>query len=374
MILNGQCLRLADNSVKYLDISIDDIKNSVKQPLMSDELETLINKSSNILFIISPDINNKVYEYFISLAKDKKINIISSSIPEEYKQYEIVFDKYNYDDYEFFGAAAGRAAMLLHKKVREYDLVVVISSVILNAFGGYLGSTTTLFTNTVAAKTISQVIKYALQDISHTGSYSKITSGTTIRNPIYESIREGLVTAGKAVNAFAVNIVSDYVYEDNINHSVFSGDIFISQIEAQNVITSYYNKLIPPALYDGIKINVKYCDNVVYFISLIEAACKRLMKGGRLLVCADNMKSFGNEKFQECFYNNTLEEMASNVNEENYMESFYSFILKYYTLNYHIAVTSNDELNKSYIQAGLNPLKEGEYDSFLANCSNRAEF
>lgn len=264
--------------------------------------------------------------------------------------------------------------MLLHKKVREYDLVVVISSVILNAFGGYLGSTTTLFTNTVAAKTIAQVIKYALQDISHTGSYSKITSGTTIRNPIYESIREGLVTAGKAVNAFAVNIVSDYVYEDNINHSVFSGDIFISQIEVQNVITSYYNKLIPPALYDCIKINVKYCDNVVYFISLIEAACKRLMKGGRLLVCADNMKSFGNEKFQECFYNNTLEEMASNVNEENYMESFYSFILKYYTLNYHIAVTSNDELNKSYIQAGLNPLKEGEYGSFLANCSNRAEF
>lgn len=374
MILNGQCLRLGDNSVKCLDVSIDDIKNSIKQPFMAEELENLIDKSSNILFIISPDINAEVYEYFISLTKNKKINIISSNIPEQYKQYEIIFDNSNYNDYEFFGAAAGRAAMLLHKKVREYDLVVVISSVILNTFGGYLGSVTTLFTNTVSAKTMAQVIKYALQDIAYTGSYSKLISGTTIRNPIYESIREGLVTAGKAINAYAVNIVSDYMHENDIHHSVFSGDIFISQIEAQNIITSYYNKLIPSKLYDGIKLNAKCYNNVVHLISLIETACKSLMKGGRLLVCIDDMKSFGNKKFQECFFYNTLEETASNVNEENYMEAFYSFILKYYTLNYHIGITYNEELNENLIQAGLNPVKKEDYADFLANCNNRAEF
>ena len=374
MILNGQCLRLADNSVKYVNVSIDDIKNSINKPFMSEELGTLIEKSSNILYILSPDINEEVYEYFISLSKDKNFNIISSNIPEKYKSYEIVFDKYNYDDYEFFGAAAGRAAMLLHKKVREYDLVVVISSVILNAFGGYLGSIATLFTNTVAAKTMAQVIKYALQDIEHLGSYSKLASGTTIRNPIYESIREGIVTAGKAIHSFAVNIVSDYQYENEIKHNVFSGDVFISQIEAQNVITEYYNKLMPASLYDGIKLNAKCYNNVIYLISLIETACKRLMKGGRLLVHINDMKSFGNKTFQECFYKNTLEEIASSVDENNYMEAFYSFILKYYTLNYHIGITYNEELNANLIQAGLNPVKKEEYDEFLANCNNKAEY
>ena len=80
MILNGQCLRLADNSVKCVNVSIDEIKNSVNKPFMSEALGTLIEKSSNILYILSPDINEEVYEYFISLSKDKNFNIISSNI------------------------------------------------------------------------------------------------------------------------------------------------------------------------------------------------------------------------------------------------------------------------------------------------------
>lgn len=373
MILNGQCLRLADNNIKCVDVDINDIANSIKQPFMAEPLENLIDDAKNILFILSPDINEKVYDYFINLAENKEIHILSSNIPEKYKKYEIVFNNSEYEDYEFFGAAAGRAAMLLHKNVKEYDLVVVISSVILNAFGGYLGSITTLFTNTVAAKTMAQVIKYALQDIAHVGSYSKLTSGTTILNPVYESIREGLVTAGKALNTFAVNIVSDYKYESQIKHNVFSGDMFISQIEAQNNISSYCNKLIPATPYDGIKLNANCYNNVIYLISLIETACKKLMKGGRLLVHINDMQSFGNKKFQECFFNNTLEDIASSVDETNFLEAFYSFILKYYTLNYHIGITYNENLNDKLIQAGLNPVKEDEYEAFLSNCSNKVE-
>ncbi len=373
MILNGQCLRLVDNSLKCINVNIDDIEKSINEPFMAEPLKSQINDANNILFITSPDISESVYEYFLKLCSGKKVHMAGFFIPEKYKEYEVIFNKSNADEYDFFGAAAGRAAMLVHKSIKDYDLIIVISSVILNTFGGFLGSVSTLFTNITADKTIMQVLKYALQDIVSTGSFSKLFSGVTIRNPIYESMREGLVTAGKAVHGFAVNIVSDYKYEDEIKHPVFSGDVFISQIEAQNIISSFYNKLKPATLYDGIKLNIKCYNNVIYMISLIESACKMLLKGGRLLINIDDMKSFGNKTFQECFYNNTLEEIVSSINEDNYMEVFFSFILKYYTLNYHIALPFNEDLNDKLIQAGLNPLKDDEYNNFLANCHNMVE-
>ena len=373
MILNGQCLRLVDNSLKCINVNIADIEKSINEPFMAEPLKSQINDANNILFITSPDISESVYEYFLKLCSGKKVHMAGFFIPEKYKEYEVIFNKSNADEYDFFGAAAGRAAMLVHKSIKDYDLIIVISSVILNTFGGFLGSVSTLFTNITADKTIMQVLKYALQDIVSTSSFSKLFSGVTIRNPIYESMREGLVTAGKAVHGFAVNIVSDYKYEDEIKHPVFSGDVFISQIEAQNIISSFYNKLKPATLYDGIKLNIKCYNNVIYMISLIESACKMLLKGGRLLINIDDMKSFGNKTFQECFYNNTLEEIVSSINEDNYMEVFFSFILKYYTLNYHIALPFNEDLNDKLIQAGLNPLKDDEYNNFLANCHNMVE-
>lgn len=373
MILNGQCLRLVDNSLKCINVNIDDIEKSINEPFMAEPLKSQINDANNILFITSPDISESVYEYFLKLCSGKKVHMAGFFIPEKYKEYEVIFNKSNANEYDFFGAAAGRAAMLVHKSIKDYDLIIVISSVILNTFGGFLGSVSTLFTNITADKTIMQVLKYALQDIVSTSSFSKLFSGVTIRNPIYESMREGLVTAGKAVHGFAVNIVSDYKYEDEIKHPVFSGDVFISQIEAQNIISSFYNKLKPATLYDGIKLNIKCYNNVMYMISLIESACKMLLKGGRLLINIDDMKSFGNKTFQECFYNNTLEEIVSSINEDNYMEVFFSFILKYYTLNYHIALPFNEDLNDKLIQAGLNPLKDDEYNNFLANCHNMVE-
>ena len=373
MILNGQCLRLVDNSLKCINVNIDDIEKSINEPFMAEPLKSQINDANNILFIISPDISESVYEYFLKLCSGKKVHMAGFFIPEKYKEYEVIFNKSNANEYDFFGAAAGRAAMLVHKSIKDYDLIIVISSVILNTFGGFLGSVSTLFTNITADKTIMQVLKYALQDIVSTSSFSKLFSGVTIRNPIYESMREGLVTAGKAVHSFAVNIVSDYKHKDEIKHPVFSGDVFISQIEAQNIISSFYNKLKPATLYDGIKLNIKCYNNVIYMISLIESACKMLLKGGRLLINIDDMKSFGNKTFQECFYNNTLEEIVSSINEDNYMEVFFSFILKYYTLNYHIALPFNEDLNDKLIQAGLNPLKDDEYNNFLANCHNMVE-
>ena len=69
MILNGQCLRLADNNIKCVDVDINDIANSIKQPFMAEPLENLIDDAKNILFILSPDINEKVYDYFINHKK-----------------------------------------------------------------------------------------------------------------------------------------------------------------------------------------------------------------------------------------------------------------------------------------------------------------
>ncbi len=371
MILNGQCLRLADNTIKCIDVNMDALKAAVSEPFMAEPFDEQLKTAENILFIISPDISAAVYDYFMNICSSKNIRIISQNIPPQYKNYELVLDKNNIDNYEFFGACAGRAPMLLHNDIKKYDMVVTISSVMLNTFGGFLGSVSTLFTNITAPKTQSIVIQNALQDSMY--NMQQLHSGVTIRNPVYESMREGLITANKAVHSFAVNIVSDYAFENHIDKTVCAGDLFISQIEAQNTISNFYKKLQPATHYDGIKIKIHCYNNVIYFISLIEMVCRYLIKGGRLLIDIEDMQSFGNKTFQEIFYKNTLNEIADGVTEDNYMESFYAFILKYYTSHYHIALPDNEKLNPALIQAGLNPLRKLQLNSFLDNCNNIKE-
>ncbi len=370
MILNGQCLRLADKPIKTINTDINCVINAVENnPLMSESLSSLIKESSSILFIASPDINIEIYDYTKDLCHGKKFAVNSDNIPSKYMQYQAVFNQSDINDYVFFGACAGRAPMLVNKNIYDYDLVISASSVIMNAYSGFLGSITTLFNAVTAPKTVAAVIKYALQDSIY--NVQKLSSGLTIRNPVYESLREGLITAGKAIHSFSINIAADYKDIDNIHKDIFAGDTFISQIEAQNVILNRQKAQTAPSLFDGLEINAKCYDNVVYFITLIEEACKKLTKGGRLLINIGDMYSFGNKVFQEIFYNNTLSEIADNVDESNYMESFYAFILKYYTLNYHIALPENEKLNAAFIQSGLNPLNNDELSRFLDSCSNK---
>ncbi len=373
MILNGQCLRLADEPVRTINIDIQSIIDAAENnPLMSENIKDLVKKSENILFIASSDISEEVYDYIINICSGKNIAVISDNIPLKYMHYQTIFNHSNIEDYLFFGASAGRAPMLVNKNINNYDLIIVVSTVMINAYGGFLGSITTLFNAVTAPKTCAAVIKNALQDSLY--NIQKISCGLTIRNPVYESIREGLITAGKAVHAFAINIDADYIDIKEPKHSVFAGDTFISQIEVQNIINNKYKAQTPPALYDGILLNTDCYNNVVYITTLIEIYCKRLQKGGRLLININDMQSFGNNIFQEIFNKNTLAEIADAVDETNYMESFYAFILKYYTLNYHIALPYNEKLNPVLRQAGLNPLKEDEMQNFLSNCNNKGIF
>lgn len=370
MILNGQCLRLADKPIKTVKIDLKDIVNAVENsPLMSESLSNLIKESSSILFIASPDMSIEIYDYIKNLCSGKKFSVISDNIPMQYMQYQTIFNQSIVDDYVFFGACAGRAPMLVNKNIYDYDLVIIASSVIMNSFAGFLGSVTTLFNAVTAPKTAAAVVKYALQDSLY--NVQKLSSGLTIRNPVYESIREGLITAGKAIHSFSINIPVNYKNIDNIHSDVFAGDTFISQIEAQNILLNQQKAQTMPYLYDGLEYTMQCYNNIVYFITLVEDACKKITKGGRLLINIDDMQSFGNKIFQEIFYHNTLSDIADNVNENNYMESFYAFILKYYTLNYHIALPANEKLNAAFIQAGLNPLSSNDLCKFLESCSNK---
>lgn len=370
MILNGQCLRLADEPVNTINTDINCIINAAENnPLMSENLSSLIKESSSVLFIASPDINIEIYDYIANLCINKNFAVISDNIPVKYMQYQTIFNQGNVEDYVFFGACAGRAPMLVNKSIYNYDLVITASSVIMNAYAGFLGSVTTLFNAVTAPKTVAAVIKYALQDSLY--NVQKLSSGLTIRNPVYESIREGLITAGKAIHSFSINIPVDYRNITALHKDVFAGDTFISQIEAQNILLDRQKSQTVPSLFDGLKISMQCYNNVVYFISLVEDACKKITKGGRLLINIHDMQSFGNKVFQEIFYHNTLSEIADNVDESNYMESFYAFILKYYTLNYNIALPANEKLNTAFIQAGLNPLSDDELNQFLDGCSNK---
>ena len=67
MILNGQCLRLADEPIKTINTDIDCFINAVENPLMSESLSKLVKERSSILFIASPDIRIEVYDYIINI-------------------------------------------------------------------------------------------------------------------------------------------------------------------------------------------------------------------------------------------------------------------------------------------------------------------
>ncbi len=156
MILNGQCLRLADKPIKTINTDINCVINAVENnPLMSESLSSLIKESSSILFIASPDINIEIYDYTKDLCHGKKFAVISDNIPSKYMQYQAVFNQSDINDYVFFGACAGRAPMLVNKNIYDYDLVISASSVIMNAYSGFLGSITTLFNAVTAPKTVA---------------------------------------------------------------------------------------------------------------------------------------------------------------------------------------------------------------------------
>ena len=194
MILNGQCLRLADKPVKRINIDIESIIDAAENnPLMSENIKELVKKSDNILLITSSDICEEVYDYIFSICSGKNIAVISDNIPLKYMQYQTIFNHGNIEDYLFFGASAGRAPMLVNKNINNYDLVIVISTVMMNAYGGFLGSITTLFNAITAPKTGAAVVKNALQDSLY--NIQKIACCLTIRIPVYECIREGLITA-----------------------------------------------------------------------------------------------------------------------------------------------------------------------------------
>ncbi len=370
MTLNGQCLKSVDKPIKLINVELNQLINATeKSPIMTSSLSDALKESKNVLLIISPDINTNVYDYILNLCENKKLAIISENIPLQYIDYQTILNKDNIENYDFFGACAGRAPMLINKQLYDYDLIIVISSVIMNAYSGFLGSVTTLFNVITAPKTVATVIKNALQDSIY--NIQKLSSGLTIRNPIYESIREGIIATGKAINTYAINIEADYLNKSDTHSNIFAGDMFLSQIEAQNIILEQHKLKTPATLYEGIDLYIKCYDNIAYFVTMLEYACKKVLKGGRVRVNIDSMASFGNQTFQEVFYKNTLTDIADAVDESNYMESFYAFLLKYYALNYHIALPYNEKLNTVLIQAGLNPLKEDELKSFLDNCHNK---
>ena len=113
---------------------------------MSESLSSLIKESSSILFIASPDINIEIYDYTKDLCHGKKFAVISVWA---FCLLRITF---------------WASIWLIKVSPAKISLWISASSVIMNAYSGFLGSITTLFNAVTAPKTVAAVIKYALQD------------------------------------------------------------------------------------------------------------------------------------------------------------------------------------------------------------------
>ena len=367
MLLNGQCLRSVDNKILKVDTDTETLKEAVENnAFMTDSFTEVVKNAKNIMLITTALINDNIYEYIDSVCGGKLKTIIGMDVPNKYKDKVMEIDYHNIDDFEFFGANAGRAPVLFHKSIYDHDLIITVSGVFLCPVGGYAGTISTLFTSLSAAKSTASVLQNALND--SVNRMTQLHSGVTIRNPVYESMREGIITAGRVMNHFAINITHDYRFAD-IRGQIYAGDLLISQIEAQNKITAFYTRETEKPSLDGLRIEINYFQNIIYLISIIEVVCRKVKLGGRLLVVVDDIDTFGNDIFKEILNTSSLQDIINNMNEYNYMESFFAYILKYYASIFHIGITSDEKINKDLIQAGLNPIEESDYDDFLKNCN-----
>lgn len=367
MTLNEQCLKSVDNKVIKIDIDINELKIALEEKaIMAEPLSRAVENANKIMVVSTALINDEVYNYISNVCGDKLKTIVGKDIPEQYKDKVLNIDYHKIEDFEFFGANAGRSPILFHKSIYDHDLIITVSGTYFNPLGGYASPMTTLFTSLSAAKSTASVLQNALYD--SVNRMLDLSSGTTIRNPIFKSMREGIITAGRVMDHFAINITYDYTYAD-IRGQIFAGDLLLSQIEAQNIITKRYMKEGNNVGLDGLRIEINSYKNIIYLISIIEVVCRRIKVGGRLLVVVNDLDSFGNEVFHKILNETSLTDIINNMTEYNYVESFFAYILKYYTSLFNIAITSNDSINKYMIQAGLNPIEDKEYDNFLKNCS-----
>lgn len=357
MNLSEQCQKSADNTYKITekDFLLEVNENAV----MTEPLNKTAENYNKILIIADDNINEEIYDYLFNLLKDKIKGIISNNIPEKYSSLKISVDDRLVSDYIFLGASAGRAPVLINKIVSDYDLIIPVSKFYPDNFGAYHSALTTLFSSLYAEKTKFSCISNLL--IDHKDNISYFMPDVVTGNKLFEYIRSSVITASRLMFNFAINIAEAY----NKPAKIFAGDMFLSQIEASKYIKNEdeYNEL------EGLTINISNKCDYKKLVTIISHSCNMLKKGGRLLLnCSIN--DFGSGLFNELFYKNTLDDIINEINNTNYIEVFYAFILKYFTLNYHIVINADtDKFNNKFIQSGLNVLNQDELNNFFKGIS-----
>lgn len=350
---NEQCQKSADNSYKITEKEF--LTQVNENAVMTEPLIKTAENSKNILIIADDSVNEDIYIYLFNMLGDKIKGIISNNIPEKYKNLKISLDDRLVSDYVFLGASAGRAPVLINKTVSDYDLIIPVSKFYPDNFGAYHSALTTLFSSVYAEKTKFSCVSNVL--IDNRDDISCFIPDIITGNKLFEYIRSSVITASRLMFNFAINIAES----SNKQAKIFAGDMFLSQIEASKYIKNQeeYSNL------EGLTINLSYKCDYKKLITAVSMGCSMLKKGGRLLINC-TVYDFGTDSFNELFYKNTLDDIINEINNDNYIDVFYAFILKYYTLNYHIVINNdNAEFSNKFIQSGLNVLNKDELNKFF---------
>lgn len=327
--------------------------------------------AKSVLFIISSNFSKKsrkVLEDEIEiLSKGKIFRIID----------ELELDKADYDNYKYFGSSFIRAPILLHNIICEYDLTVPISPTYFTLTSGIYSSATLFLSSLSSAKTMAALYKNMVED--NIEDLSKLID-TSIQNLIQQLERDVFITSSKETTVFAMNLLSASLSKDG-NEMLFSGDLLLSKEEARKHLKPILETVIiekskvDNGKYNGLRILIEDEElNSNRLFSIIAFACNESLKGARVELdfsfakLAQNDMLF-NDDFKEIFYNNTISDIFSNFMLDNSPLLLYAILIKYFSLNYHIAFFDtesdiNDELNITLVQIGLNILEDNS--SFLA--------
>lgn len=332
---------------------------------LSPPLSLVIADAERVLVVAGAGVERKLLEGVFQKCGDKLGKVVvfgEASFGEEYFDKILEPDPSVIDDYKYFGATNGKTPILLHNEILNHDAAIVLGEISYDGLSGFSGGPNLIFPMLSPEKSSVRLFSLGL-DFEKRCKRENCNAGHTSDNPIDSDIKEAIVTSSSGMNWFGINILKGRkgVY------AATAGDLLFSYVSAQKIFDEY-NLIAIDEPFDGIILEIS-AENLLDCLSLIESALGGLIKGGRMLICADNMNEFGPSDFRSFFNETSLENIFDKIGENSFSNPYGAFLLKKACSQYHIAIDA-PLAREDLIQCGLNPLKKEAAGDFFKNCSN----
>ncbi len=371
MNINELCQKSVDKPDTFTSkpISIENVLESLdKSSDYSEGLKDFIYSASAIMVIVDSRTPIELVDRVILDCGSKLKYIVSSSlrshsIMAKYKDKELVIDKNDIAQFNYYGTTKAKVPILFHKSIMECNAIINLASVRYDGQLGYTGGAANVVMALSAKRTIDKLATVCVDSIS-VFRVDNCANNNTL-NPLVKAIRECVMTASARVSWFGINYVLD---TDGNIVDVSSGDIFVSQISLMERMIKNYSVNLTKK-YSGIifETNTKYIEELIY---QIDNASNALRDGCRMLVKADNVGNFLSPMVMKYINMHSLSDVLDAVNYEGGRDALLALHARTLGSKFHIAVDAPMQNNEIIKKCGWNTIDTSLYAEFMQNCTD----